>query len=483
MSLLRAYAAFNFPLTPDEAYYWTWSLHPSIGYTDHPPMVAWLIALGSLLGHSYGAARFPFLVAEAVAAFAVGMAAKMLVADTRAGAYAAIVFTLIPQTKLEFAECIPDGAYMLSWSLALWAAAALARRASPAATIALGAALAATVYSRTFGWALVFGVVAWALAARRDLLRAVGVALAIVVVAYVPYLIWNASVGWETFAFEFVHRQSVNTFSVAKLFDFGTVRFLEYGVLIVILTWVVALRRPPKLPLVVWTALPLPVALIVLSFGMRTEAYWIVGPATSLAVGCGVAIARASALWRNVTLAVLGIGTAYATAVAVFLALPESVQAAGFAAWPALRAQISSGVYVYRPMADDLRADAASGVMVYTDRYETSAELLWYGVPSLIVANVPHVPQWMRWYRPPEVPPRADLVAPLTPFGDTAGLEQRLRAAYAHVGTPQLLDFRYAGEPEGTFYVTRLEDPRPNADEILPGYGRRGGEGLQHGEL
>jgi hypothetical protein len=48
-------------------------------------------------------------------------------------------------------------------------------------------------------------------------------------------------------------------------------------------------------------------------------------------------------------------------------------------------------------------------------------------------------------------------------------LEQNIRAAYAHVGTPKILDYRYAGEPEGTFYVTRLEGPRPDAQTILPG--------------
>ena len=355
VSLLRVYAAANFPLTTDEAYYWSWSLHPSFGYTDHPPMVAWLITLGSLFGHSYGAVRLPFVIAEAVAAVAVGMAAELLSGDTRAGAFTAIVFTLIPQTKLEFAECIPDGAYVLSWSLALWAAAALARRASPAATIALGAALAATVYSRTFGWALVFGIAAWAVFARRDLVRPVAVACAIAAIAYVPFLMWNASVGWETFAFEFVHRQSVTTFSFAKLFDLGTMRFLLYGGLIVILTWLVALRRESRLPLVAWTALPLPLILFVMSFAMRTESYWIIGPAASLAIGCGVVLARAGAVFRGVAFGVLGLATAYAVGAAVFLALPEGVQAAAFRAHPSLRAQFSSGVYAFRPLADDVR--------------------------------------------------------------------------------------------------------------------------------
>jgi 4-amino-4-deoxy-L-arabinose transferase-like glycosyltransferase len=469
MSLLRAYAAFNFPLTADETYYWSWSLHPSFGYTDHPPMVAWLITLGSLFGHSYGAVRLPFVAAEALAAIAVGMAAAIIAKDARSGAFAAIVFTLIPQTKLEYAESIPDGAYVLSWALALWAAAALARRASPRVTVALGLALAATVYSRTFGWALVAGVLAWAVTARHDLLRPVGAACAIAVLAYVPFLMWNASVGWETFAFEFVHRQSMATFSIAKLINIDTVRFLLYGGLIVVLTWLLALRRPPFLSLVAWTALPLPIALVVFSFAMRTESYWILGPAASLSIACGIRLAGAKALWHRVTFAFLGIATAYATVVAVFLALPEAAQAAAFRAQPAFRTQFSSGVYAYRPLADDLRADAASGITIYTDRYETSAELLWYGVPSDIVVITGQLPQWMRWYRPAEVPQHADLVTFRTAFGDAIGLEQNVRAAYVHVGTPKMLDYRYAGEPEGTFYVTRLDDARPGAQRVLPG--------------
>ena len=464
MSLLRAYAAFNFPLTPDEAYYWTWSLHPSLGYTDHPPMVAWLIALGSFLGHSYGAVRLPFIVAEALAAIALGMAAKNASGDARAGAFAAIVFTLIPETKLEFAEALPDVGYVLAWSLALWAAAVLARRSSPRTVIALGAALAACVYSRTFGWALVFGVLGWAVAARRDLLRPVAAACALAVAAYVPYLVWNAANGWETFAFEFVHRQAIGARSFSPLVDIITLRSLLYCVAIVGLTWLVALWRKPRLELVAWTAIPLPLALFALSFVVRTESYWILGQLASLSIGCGIALARVSIGWRAGVFGVLGISTAISAATAVFLALPESVQAAAFAAKPALQAQFASGVYAYRPLADDLRADPAAGIAVYTDLYETSSQLLWYGVPSNIVGPSAQVPQWARWYGPAAVPQHAELVTVPTAFGVLNGLDAAVRTAYRSVGTPKMLEYHYAGRVEATFYVTRLDDPLPQRE-------------------
>src|ERR1700677_2962050 len=36
-------------LVPDEAYYWVWSQHLALSYLDHPPIVAYLIRLGTAL--------------------------------------------------------------------------------------------------------------------------------------------------------------------------------------------------------------------------------------------------------------------------------------------------------------------------------------------------------------------------------------------------------------------------------------------------
>src|SRR5437868_5289786 len=46
---LRLAAAAWTPLTFDEAYYWMWSRHLAGGYYDHPPMVAIVIRLGTLI--------------------------------------------------------------------------------------------------------------------------------------------------------------------------------------------------------------------------------------------------------------------------------------------------------------------------------------------------------------------------------------------------------------------------------------------------
>jgi 4-amino-4-deoxy-L-arabinose transferase-like glycosyltransferase len=471
LTVLRLIAAFAIPPGGDEAYYWTWSLHPAYGYTDHPPMVAWLITAGRSLGPGFGFVRLPFVVAEAVAALAVGRAARALSGDARAGAIATLLFALIPQTKLAIGVALPDGPYVAAWALALWAAAALERTPAPRIAAGLGLALAATVLSRWFGWALVFGVAMWALApARRArLARPLAGALAIVVLAYVPFLVWNASVGWENVAFTFQRRQSIGGASLAHLVDVSTVRFLLFGGLVALLTWLVAWRRA-RVPLVLWTALPLPAALFVLSFATTTESYWIIGPAASLCVAAGIALVPAGSAWRTLCYALLGAGTAYTTIAALFLTLPERGQAAVLRNVPAARGPLFSKVHMYPALADRLRAlQARDGATILTDRFETAAQLRWYGVDARIAVPIPQQAQWSRWHAGDGIPARAYVVTSNESLANDAYLAARLPRAYAVIGAEMPLTFSYAGQPEDTFYVTPVSEPRTAAAGVLAG--------------
>jgi hypothetical protein len=45
--LLRLVYIGQVDLVPQEAYYWNYAQHPALSYLDHPPMVAWLIGLGT----------------------------------------------------------------------------------------------------------------------------------------------------------------------------------------------------------------------------------------------------------------------------------------------------------------------------------------------------------------------------------------------------------------------------------------------------
>ncbi len=128
LMLPRALFAARFGLIGDEAYYAIWSFHPSFGYYDHSPFVAWMIWLGrAIFGESQFAVRSLFLVANLVVCAALYRMAELLFADRRIGAAAAIAYSVTVGVLITFSVATPDGPSTMFWVLTLWAVAEFAQ--------------------------------------------------------------------------------------------------------------------------------------------------------------------------------------------------------------------------------------------------------------------------------------------------------------------------------------------------------------------
>ena len=116
---IKLFTMQHVSLVADEAYYWEWSRQLAWGYFDHPPMVAWLIALTTWLGgHSATAVRFSaFVLTGGVSLLIYDMGRKMFTPQV---AFAAIV---ILNTTLLYAIgamiMTPDIPQLFFWTLAL----------------------------------------------------------------------------------------------------------------------------------------------------------------------------------------------------------------------------------------------------------------------------------------------------------------------------------------------------------------------------
>src|ERR1700676_433527 len=89
---LRLAAAAWTPLTFDEAYYWMWSKHLAGGYYDHPPMVALVIRLGTMLaGDTELGVRLVSIVLALPMSWAVYRTAAILFAGMRVAATATLL--------------------------------------------------------------------------------------------------------------------------------------------------------------------------------------------------------------------------------------------------------------------------------------------------------------------------------------------------------------------------------------------------------
>jgi hypothetical protein len=472
-TFLRLIVAFRVPLNGDEAYYWTWSRHLALGYVDHPPAVAWLIALAAPLGHSPGAVRLPFVACEALTALALGRAALLLSGSPAAGAAAAIAFTLIPETKLAAGEARPDGPYLLCWALALWFAARAVRAPAPKrAMAALGLALGGAILSRFFGWVLLLGILAYGLAPEQRELRRGGlwIAFAIAVALYVPFIAWNATHGWVNFRFTVHDRQALGSFSAGRFSVLSTARFLVLAIPFAIVAYFTALR--PRRSLISWTALPFPIVLTALAAFESVESYWLLGPFASLCAGIGMSLAGVAPGRRRLIGWIAALPALATTGAMLFLALPETAQADVFGRFPPARAPLSSASFMFAPLAADVRTLAATrSALVLSDAFELGAPLYYHGVPSVMTGSTVQAPMWNAW------PDIRTLAQPAARWGllvrferleRDPGLAARFGRGCSSVRAGPVLRYAYAGVPEGTFHTYWCQRPIVSMLEDAP---------------
>ena len=119
--LLRIVYLGAVAVLPEEAYYWNYSIRPDLGYLDHPPMVAWLIAFGeALLGHGPVGVRFGSFLSGLVVAFFVFQFARRLV-DRPSALMAAALATALPYFFFGSGLMMsPDAALAAAWAVSVY---------------------------------------------------------------------------------------------------------------------------------------------------------------------------------------------------------------------------------------------------------------------------------------------------------------------------------------------------------------------------
>lgn len=214
MAALWLLAAARVPLFPDEMYYWEWSRRLAAGYYDHPPAIAWLIALGTaVLGDSpLGVRLLP------VTSGLLAVAATASIARRLAGPGAALRATaLLPALPLITGASVlatPDALLLGTTAGSLYAvvraieAHGAGRRGLPWWLLA-GLLLGAAGLSKYTAVLLPLGIgVALVLTPRlRGALASPGpwIAAAVAALVVAPVVLWNAGHEWVSFRFQLGH--------------------------------------------------------------------------------------------------------------------------------------------------------------------------------------------------------------------------------------------------------------------------------------
>lgn len=202
---LRLAIAAWLPLTFDEAYYWQWSKHLAGGYYDHPPMVAVVIWLGTLIaGDTEFGVRLVSVLLGLPMSWAVFRAAQLLFGGVRIACTATL---LLNATLIAAAGTIivtPDAPLLVASSFVLYALAQVLASGRGIWWLAVGAAVGVALlskYTAMFFGPIILIWLLWVPKLRRWLTSPwpyLGGLLALAL--FSPVLWWNAEHDFVSFA-------------------------------------------------------------------------------------------------------------------------------------------------------------------------------------------------------------------------------------------------------------------------------------------
>jgi 4-amino-4-deoxy-L-arabinose transferase-like glycosyltransferase len=407
-TLARLVVAALTPLFPDETYYWEFSRRLAAGYFDHPPIIAWLVHLGtSIFGDTALGVRFGAVIAGGCAAFFAALAARRL-GGPRAGLIAAALFALIPLSS-GLTLATPDAPLLCFVAATVYALvrvfeSPIHSRASltwwSVAGVMLGCAAASKYTAALVGVAVFVGMLA--IPELRQRLREPGpyVATAAALVIFSPVIIWNATHDWASFAFQLSHGLApVGGSIVRRELELVGGQAVLVSPILFILLFLASLKalassstKHSQYRSHVTSRLLAVVGLLIFVFFMysatrrRVEANWpALAYVTAIVVFASHAGSRAWRRWSRVGLTVGGFITG-ATYLNTFVPLvPGPARAdpvARSAGWDELADVV----------ALDLQRVASPGrrVWIGTDRYQEASELAFHlpGRPTTFALNL-----------------------------------------------------------------------------------------------
>ncbi len=206
-------------LFPEEAYYWNYAQHLDIGYLDHPPMVAWLIWLGTAVcGHGEWGVRVAALLCSLATSFFTYGLTGILCWDLRPRMAGAALVQCLPYFFMTGWLMTPDAPLTACWAATLYFLARVFLKGDGRAWLGVGLFLGLGMLSKYTIALLCPATLLFMVldpAARGWFRRVAPYGSALLAAAiFSPVVLWNAQHHWASFAY-----QSVGRVKVARRFS------------------------------------------------------------------------------------------------------------------------------------------------------------------------------------------------------------------------------------------------------------------------
>ncbi|MFQ5560192.1 MAG: ArnT family glycosyltransferase [Nitrospinota bacterium] len=198
-------------LTPDEAYYWSWSNHLDLSYYDHPPMVAYLISLTTFFGYfdSPVMVRLGALLMGSGISIVVYKMASTVFKSFRAGFWAVVWLNLSLLFSLGASIITPDTPQAFFSILFIYFFYRTLFESLQDGFLWSGVFLGFALLSKYSAFLFIPAASLFLMLSRqhRPLLRKKEVYLMFLIslLLFSPVLLWNYSQNWASFQFQVSH--------------------------------------------------------------------------------------------------------------------------------------------------------------------------------------------------------------------------------------------------------------------------------------
>jgi hypothetical protein len=229
-TLFNAIANQFIPFYSDENYYWLWSKKLDFSYFDHPPMVAYIIKITTLLGDSPFAIRLGATLLVSATAYTIYLLAKKMF-DERVAIYSFYIFISSIMVLAASTLMTPDIPLMFFSSLFLYAAYRYIEEDNTKFAYLTGIAGGAMILSKYPGILIIFTTLLYALIYKREIFtqRYIYIAMALTVLVFSPVLYWNFENEFISFTFQLHHGiAEEKVFHAKHFFNFVGAQFVLF---------------------------------------------------------------------------------------------------------------------------------------------------------------------------------------------------------------------------------------------------------------
>lgn len=265
------------PITPDETYYFFWSLYPNLSYFDHPPFVAWVMTLAQPLWKTPLGVRLPGIILGHMAMIPWIFILRRLSFSNKATLFWMIAISLTPMIGIGSFIITPDIPFVLFWSLSLlWILITLDKPTYTNWAI-LGVWMGMGLLSKYVMVLFFISALLWMIWDKKlDYLKKPGLWMSIVIafLVFSPVIIWNSQHQWASFLFQLNHGLGYEPFHWWWVTDYAVGQLgLLNPIFFVLVLLILKQKASSQKLLTVFTLLPF-LFFFMSSFRKYVEANW-----------------------------------------------------------------------------------------------------------------------------------------------------------------------------------------------------------------